>query len=83
MPQGHAVVKQAKDEEFEWVSFKTNDNAMVSPLAGQTSVFRAIPEDVLANAYRFSREDARRLKFNRDHETLLLRPLSQERRASA
>ncbi|CAA6666448.1 unnamed protein product [Spirodela intermedia] len=54
VPQGHAVVKQAKDEEFEWVSFKTNDNAMVSPLAGQTSVFRAIPEDVLANAYRFS-----------------------------
>ncbi|CAA7403240.1 unnamed protein product [Spirodela intermedia] len=83
VPQGHAVVKQAKDEEFEWVSFKTNDNAMVSPLAGQTSVFRAIPEDVLANAYRFSREEARRLKFNRDHETLLLRPLSQERRASA
>ncbi|MQM15888.1 hypothetical protein Taro_048837 [Colocasia esculenta] len=83
VPQGYAVVKQAQDEEFEWVSFKTNDNAMVSPLAGRTSVLRGIPEGVLVNAYRISSEDARRLKFGRDFETVVLSPgRSQEGRAS-
>ena len=27
VPQNHAVVKQASSDGFEWVSFKTNDNA--------------------------------------------------------
>jgi hypothetical protein len=35
-------------------------------LAGRISVIRAIPEDVLANAFQISREDARRLKNNRE-----------------
>ncbi|CAA7390488.1 unnamed protein product [Spirodela intermedia] len=74
VPQGHAVVKQAtEDEEFEWVAFKTNDNAMVSPLAGKTSVLRGIPIGVLSNSYRISEQEVRRIKFDRDDETLLLR----------
>ncbi|MQM23227.1 hypothetical protein Taro_056290 [Colocasia esculenta] len=73
VPQGHAMVKQAQ-EEFEWVAFKTNDYAMVSPLTGRTSVLRGLPEDVLVNAFRLSREEARRLKFARDSETLVLSP---------
>lgn len=71
VPQNHAIVKQAASEGFEWVSFKTNDNAKISPLAGRTSVIRALPEAVLMNAFRISREQAKQLKYNRD-ETFLL-----------
>ncbi|KAI3425655.1 uncharacterized protein J3R85_010024 [Psidium guajava] len=70
VPQNFAVVKRAENEEFEWVSFKTNDNAMVNPLAGRTSVLRALPDEVVANAYRVSREDAKRLKYNRRETTV-------------
>ncbi|XP_041004554.1 11S globulin seed storage protein Jug r 4 [Juglans microcarpa x Juglans regia] len=71
IPQNFAVVKRARNEGFEWVSFKTNENAMVSPLAGPTSAIRALPEEVLANAFQIPREDARRLKFNRQESTLV------------
>lgn len=40
VPQNFAVVKRAGGAEFEWISFKTNDNAMISPLSGRTSVMR-------------------------------------------
>ncbi|KAJ6315092.1 hypothetical protein OIU78_018557 [Salix suchowensis] len=65
-PQNFAVVKKAGSQGLEWVSFKTNDNAQISQMAGRVSVIRAIPEDVLANAFQISREDARKLKNNRD-----------------
>ncbi|XP_031377794.1 11S globulin-like isoform X2 [Punica granatum] len=70
VPQNFAVVKRAENEEFEWVSFKTSDNAMINPLAGRTSVMRALPDEVIANAYQISREDARRLKYSRKESTL-------------
>ncbi|CAN1131618.1 11S globulin [Linum perenne] len=78
VPQNFAVVKRAESDRFEWVSFKTNDNAMVNSLAGRTSAIRAIPADVLANAWRISSEEARRLKFNRQ-ETHLASTRSQSR----
>ncbi|XP_026410158.1 11S globulin subunit beta-like [Papaver somniferum] len=74
VPQNFAVVKQAGNEGFEWVAFKTNDNAMMSPLVGKTSALRAMPADVLMNAYQISREEANRLKNNRREETLILTP---------
>ncbi|MCL7021963.1 hypothetical protein MKW94_000565 [Papaver nudicaule] len=74
VPQNFAVVKQAGNEGFEWVAFKTNDNAMISPLVGKTSALRAMPADVLMNAYQISREEANRLKNNRREETLILTP---------
>ncbi|PON62631.1 11-S seed storage protein [Parasponia andersonii] len=88
VPQNHAVVKQAGSEGFEWVSFKTNDNAWISPLAGRTSVIRALPEAVLANAFQISRDQARRLKYNREETFLLTSSSSRredesERRAAA
>ncbi|XP_026440502.1 legumin B-like [Papaver somniferum] len=86
VPQNFAVVKQAGNEGFEWVSFKTNDNAMTSPLVGKTSVLRAMPVDVLMNAYQISREEAHRLKNNRMEETMVLTPGSRSQsqtRASA
>lgn len=75
IPQNHAVVKQATDEGLEWVSFKTNDNAWISPMAGRTSVIRALPEAVLMNTFQISRDQAKRLKYNRE-ETFLLSPSS-------
>ncbi|KAL7215491.1 hypothetical protein ACSBR1_027623 [Camellia fascicularis] len=50
IPQNFAIVKQAGDEGLEWISVKTNDRAMISPLSGRTSVIRAMPVDVLAYA---------------------------------
>ncbi|KAJ4955296.1 hypothetical protein NE237_012079 [Protea cynaroides] len=83
VPQNFAVAKRANNEGFEWVSFKTNDNAISSDLAGRTSVLRALPEEVLMNAYQIRREEARRIKYGRD-EAVVLSPRDQDReRASA
>ncbi|XP_020080058.1 glutelin type-A 1-like [Ananas comosus] len=65
VPQNFAVVKRAQSESFEWVSFKTNNNAMVNQIVGKASALRGMPVDVLANTYRLSREEATRLKYNR------------------
>ncbi|KAA8548814.1 hypothetical protein F0562_000498 [Nyssa sinensis] len=70
VPQNFAVVKRAGEQGLEWVAFKTNDNAMTSPLAGRLSVLRAMPEEVLMNSYAISREDARNVKYNRDELTV-------------
>ncbi|PSR98819.1 11S globulin delta chain like [Actinidia chinensis var. chinensis] len=70
IPQNFAVVKLAGDQGLEWISIKTNDLAKTSPLSGRTSVIRAIPEAVLANAYQISRAEARRLKYNREEVTI-------------
>ncbi|KAJ8899494.1 hypothetical protein K2173_018468 [Erythroxylum novogranatense] len=82
VPQNFAVVKRAERERFEWISFKTNDNAMAAPLAGRTSAIRAMPVEVLANAFRISIEDARRIKFGQQ-ETTLGSSKSQPGRAAA
>ncbi|XP_022995606.1 11S globulin subunit beta-like [Cucurbita maxima] len=82
VPQNFGIVKRASEEGFEWVSFKTNDQAMVTPLAGRTSALRAFPVQVLASAYRISTEEARRLKFNREETTLLPPSMSSARRAN-
>ncbi|KAF3950468.1 hypothetical protein CMV_023785 [Castanea mollissima] len=69
------IVKRASSEGFEWVAFKTNDNAQISPLAGQTSVLRAIPVDVLANAFQLRKEDISELKLNLlQQEDSVIRP---------
>ncbi|XP_047320985.1 11S globulin seed storage protein Ana o 2.0101-like [Impatiens glandulifera] len=65
VPQNYAEVKQAGSEGLEWVSFKTNDRAVSSPLAGKTSVMQAMPEEVVMSAFRVSRAEAHKLKYNR------------------
>ncbi|XP_021982239.1 11S globulin seed storage protein G3-like [Helianthus annuus] len=70
VPQNFAVVKQAGEQGCRWISFRTNDNAMINTLAGRTSVMRALPVDVLANAYQLSREDAQKVKYNRQESVL-------------
>ncbi|KAH0915547.1 hypothetical protein HID58_029993 [Brassica napus] len=69
IPQGFAYVVQSQNN-FEWISFKTNANAMISTLAGRTSALRALPLEVLTNAYQISLEEARRIKFNTLETTL-------------
>ncbi|CAN1131630.1 11S globulin [Linum perenne] len=73
------IVNENGNSVFDGV---TNDNAMVNSLAGRTSAIRAIPAEVLANAWRISSEEARRLKFNRQ-ETHLASTRSQSFRAEA
>nr|AIO11048.1 11S globulin [Murraya paniculata] len=56
VPQGFAVVKRAGNRGLEWISFKTNDVAMTSQLAGRASVIRGLPLDVIQNSFQVSRE---------------------------
>ncbi|XP_044494550.1 11S globulin seed storage protein Ana o 2.0101-like [Mangifera indica] len=83
VPQNYAVAKRTREQRFEWVSFKTNDRAMMSPLAGPTSVIRATPDEVLANALQISREDARKIKYNNQQITLTRAQSSRRPRADA
>lgn len=74
IPQNFVVVKKADEQEgLQWVAFKTNDNAMISPLAGRISAIRAMPEEVLMNSYGLSRDEVRRLKYGRQ-ELSVFRP---------
>ncbi|KAL9227597.1 hypothetical protein vseg_003270 [Gypsophila vaccaria] len=70
VPQNFAVVKQATEEGFEWISFKTSENAMFQTLAGRTSAIRALPVEVISNIYQIPREQAQQLKFSRPETTL-------------
>jgi hypothetical protein len=68
IPQHYVVLKKAEREGCQYISFKTNSNSMVSHIAGKNSILRALPVDVIANAYRISRQEARNLKNNRGQE---------------
>ncbi|KAJ0882316.1 putative 11-S seed storage protein, plant [Helianthus annuus] len=76
VPQNFAVVKQAQEQGCRWISFRTNDNAMMSTLAGRTSAIKAMPVSVIMNAYQMSPEQARSLKNNR-METMMFSPRSR------
>ncbi|KAL5711883.1 hypothetical protein ACHQM5_014112 [Ranunculus cassubicifolius] len=67
---------QAKQNGFDWISFKTNDQVISNTIAGRNSAIRAMPQEILTNAYRISTEEARRLKFNRE-EVDLFAPRSE------
>ncbi|KAL5222886.1 hypothetical protein ABZP36_027599 [Zizania latifolia] len=74
VPQNHVVLKKAHQEGCSYIAFKTNPNSMVSHIAGKDSIFRALPDDVVANAYRISREEAKRIKHNRGDELGVFTP---------
>ncbi|KAH9608863.1 hypothetical protein KSS87_002352 [Heliosperma pusillum] len=82
VPQNFAVVKQAREEGFEWISFKTSENAMFQTLAGRTSAIRAMPLDVISNIYQIPREQAQQLKYGRP-ETTLFRSRNPQREGRA
>lgn len=79
VPQNFALIKKAGNQGFEYIAFKTNDNAMTNPLAGRLSTIRAIPEEVLRSSYQISSEEAKALKYGRQ-EALLLSGQSQQGR---
>ncbi|KAI3772992.1 hypothetical protein L6452_04188 [Arctium lappa] len=74
IPQFFASTAQAGQSGFEWVGFKTSGSPMKSPVAGYTSVFRAMPLEVITNAYQISPSQAQNLKTNRETESFLLSP---------
>ncbi|XP_071711249.1 11S globulin seed storage protein Ana o 2.0101-like [Rutidosis leptorrhynchoides] len=75
VPQDFAVIKKAGEQGCEWIAFKTNENAMTTQLAGRYSYIRELPEEVLANSYDISRQQAKSLKYNRQ-EGVVLSPQS-------
>lgn len=77
VPQNYVVVKETTGPSFEWIAVKTNDRAIRTPLSGKISVIRALPDDVVATAFRISREEAKKLKYNRE-EVALIRPAKEE-----
>ncbi|KAL2506586.1 12S seed storage protein CRB [Abeliophyllum distichum] len=81
IPQNFVVVKKAGEQGCEWIAFKTNDNAMISPLAGRLSVFRSMPIEVLMNAYQISRKEAEKLKYSREESTVFSSSSSSSRSA--
>ena len=76
IPQNFAQLKQATSDDFEWISFETNDNEVASPIVGKASALKGMPEEVLMNSYRISREEARRVKLNRGEEFTVFTPRS-------
>ncbi|KAL9240308.1 hypothetical protein vseg_014544 [Gypsophila vaccaria] len=70
IPQNFAVVKRAGREGLEWVSFLTNDESLINPLAGRISAIRGMPEEVVMNAYGVSRDEAKSLKYSRPELTV-------------
>ncbi|WMV47386.1 hypothetical protein MTR67_040771 [Solanum verrucosum] len=78
-PQYFPATIKAGENGFEFVVFRTSSQPMNNQLAGYTSVIRAMPVEVLTNAYQISPNEAQRLKINRGGESLLLSP---QRRSS-
>ncbi|CAG7909012.1 cruciferin CRU4 [Brassica rapa] len=70
VPQGFAVVKRATSQQFQWIEFKSNDNAQINTLAGRTSVMRGLPLEVISNGYQISPQEARSVKFSTLETTL-------------
>ncbi|MCD7472043.1 11s globulin seed storage protein 2 [Datura stramonium] len=74
VPQYFASTVKAGQNGFEFVVWRTSSEPMNSQLAGYTSVIRAMPVEVLTNAFQISPNEAQRLKMNRGGESFLLSP---------
>ncbi|KAK4407229.1 11S globulin seed storage protein 2 [Sesamum angolense] len=74
VPQYYTSIARAGNNGFEWVAFKTTGSPMRSPLAGYTSVIRAMPLQVITNSYQISPNQAQALKMNRGSQSFLLSP---------
>ena len=70
VPQNFAALIKARDSGFEYVAFKTHENARINTLAGNLSLIRALPVQVIASAYQTSDNQARQLKHNRQESTI-------------
>jgi len=68
IPQGYLVATKAQGEGFQYISFETNHNSMVSHIAGKNSLLSDLPVGVIASSYGVSMEEAAELKNSRKHE---------------
>ncbi|KAF0934472.1 hypothetical protein E2562_025549 [Oryza meyeriana var. granulata] len=60
--------KKTKRNGCQYITVKTSPGSMVSWIIGKDSILCALLVDVIANAYRISRDEARHLKNNRVDE---------------
>ncbi|CAD6335028.1 unnamed protein product [Miscanthus lutarioriparius] len=74
IPQGYLVATKAQGEGFQYISFETNPNSIVSHIAGKNSVFSNLPVAVIASSYGVSMEEAAELKNSRKHELAVFTP---------
>ncbi|XP_074367057.1 11S globulin seed storage protein Ana o 2.0101-like [Apium graveolens] len=77
IPQNFAVMIQAGNRGFQWVAFKTNDNAMITPIAGRASVYRGLPVSILSNILQISEQEASKLKYS-NAETIMFAPQTSQ-----
>lgn len=70
VPQNFVALVKARDSGFEYVAFKTHENAKINTLAGNLSLMRAMPAQVIATAYQTSNNQAMQLKHNRQESTI-------------
>ncbi|CAN1292175.1 11S globulin seed storage protein 2 [Linum perenne] len=75
IPQFYATMGMGGNQGCEYLTFKTSGKPMKHQMAGYTSVMRAMPIDVIVNAFQMSPREAEQLKMNRDPETTLLSPI--------
>lgn len=82
IPQFYPALARAGQEGFEWVTFKTSNQPMKSPVAGYTSFFRALPLQLLEQAFQITTAEAQQLKQTRRQHTFLFPPSSSSRSRS-
>nr|CAA64790.1 legumin [Cryptomeria japonica]prf//2209280A legumin:ISOTYPE=31 [Cryptomeria japonica] len=79
IPQFYAVMKRAGDQGFDWITFTTCHSPIRSSFTGRNSVLKAMPQEVVMNAYNISMREAHELRWNREHEFLILPPRGSRR----
>ncbi|CAK9323542.1 unnamed protein product [Citrullus colocynthis] len=82
IPQFYPALARAGQEGFEWVTFKTSNQPMKSPVAGYTSFFRALPLQLLEQSFQITTAEAQQLKQTRRQHTFLFPPSSSSRSRS-
>ncbi|XP_065873357.1 11S globulin seed storage protein 2-like [Euphorbia lathyris] len=81
IPQFYVVVAKAGSDGFDYITFKTSSMSMQMPMAGSTSMMRAMPVDVIVNSYQVSPSQAMKLKMNRDREAVVFTPTTRMSRS--
>ncbi|CAK9323541.1 unnamed protein product [Citrullus colocynthis] len=69
IPQFYPSFARAGQDGFEWITFKTSNQPMKSPVAGYTSFFRALPLQLLEQAFQITTAEAQQLKQTRRQHT--------------
>lgn len=74
VPQGYASAEVAQDQDFVWISVRTNGNPVTNQIVGENSVLNGIPEDVLSNAFYLNRDEVSQIKRGRAGQSVVLSP---------